>query len=134
MNNKTLALILGATLLTAFLIVSNREAEGASFTGQAARVSTTSTIAVGPSLTTDGSGRTVLFQEQSICAARIITTVGQPISLSFDKKASTTPSATLGHEQLASTTVVYDSGLFGCGQVTAYGYGASTTITITETR
>jgi hypothetical protein len=51
--------------------------------------------------------------------------------LTFSDYANQTPTGVFGHLQAASTTVVYDSGQFGCDRVKAYSFGAST-ITITE--
>ena len=69
------------------------------------------------------------------CKARVVTTRGSSaIMLSFGDTTgfgSTTLSGTAGHLQLASTTVVYDSGLYGCGRMTAFGWSSST-VTISE--
>jgi hypothetical protein len=86
----------------------------------------------------------VLFNTNNKCSARIISTVGAPIMLSFSTSTADAlrnqPNATYGIEQLASTTVAYDSALYGCGVVTAFGYplgasgGGSSTITLLETK
>lgn len=69
----------------------------------------------------------------STCAARIITVnAGGNIMLTFSDMLGQTPTATFGRFQAASTTVEYDSGIYGCGSVKAYGSGV--TITTTETR
>ena len=81
------------------------------------------------SLTTTAS---VLFAT-STCAARIITTQASPIMLTFSDYAGQTPTALLGHLQAASTTVAYDSGLYGCGLVKAYSFTTATT-TVSESR
>lgn len=104
---------------------------GSAQNGTIALVATSSTITVGP------GNATRIFYDTPFCDARVISTVGQPIMLTFSATSSTStlvPSATVGHEQLASTTVAYDSGLYGCGAFSAYGYGASSTITVSESR
>ena len=92
--------------------------------------SSTIPLAVGPQ-----EVKTV-FSVSGQCNARIISTAGQPIMLSFATSSSAAlrnkPTATYGLQQAASTTVNYDSGVYGCSEVTAYGANASTTITIIE--
>lgn len=80
---------------------------------------------------------TQLFPASLNCAARVVSTVAQPIMILFADPtngdlASTTLSGTKGHVQPASTTVVYDSGVYGCGRMFAFGFNASTTITVSE--
>lgn len=79
-----------------------------------------------------------LFSANTICAARVISTVNQPIMLSFSTSTSAAlrnkPNGSYGLIQGASTTVNYDSGTFGCSEVTAHGADASTTITTLELR
>ena len=69
----------------------------------------------------------------SSCSARIITTYASSIMLTFTDKDGDVPSAILGHLQPASTTVAYDSGLYGCNTVRAYGF-VSTAIWVSESR
>lgn len=92
------------------------------FPGQIATMATTSnptiTSTVGPTIAATSS-----------CAARIITTVGSPIMLTFNDRV---PTALFGHLQAASTTVSYDGGIYGCGSVRAYSF-TSAAITISET-
>ena len=73
------------------------------------------------------------------CDSRVITTTGKAIQLSFGSLASTTLSVALergtgGHFQAASSTVVYDAGIYGCGLITALGYDATTSVTISTFR
>lgn len=82
------------------------------------------------SLTTTAS---TLVATSSGCAARIISTQGSPLMLTFSDLTGQTPTALLGHLQSASTTVAYDSGVYGCGLVKAYSFTTATT-TVTETR
>lgn len=74
---------------------------------------------------------TTLVATTTSCTNRVITTAGQPIMLTFNDAL---PTATFGHLQSASTTIVYDGGQFGCGKIKAYGYIASTTITVSDFR
>ena len=66
-----------------------------------------------------------IFHTTFDCTARVISTTGRAIMLSF---GSTTPTAVVGHVQAASTTVAYDSEIYGCGQVRAYAYEVSATV------
>ena len=69
----------------------------------------------------------------SSCAARVVTTQGGYLELTFSDYAGQSPSATFGHYQAASTTVQYDSGLYGCGLFKGYSNVAQV-VTVTETR
>ena len=123
-----------ALVIAGYFLWSSYQVLGSAPSGIPAEIATSSTALVGTStpvtLTATSTG----------CAARIITTRGQAISLSFDwKLSSTTLSETIGHIQGASTTDHYDSGLFGCSVVTAIGLSvglgalpatASSTVTI----
>lgn len=116
-----------------FLFQETHLAFASAPSGLPATVATTSSIAVGTSTLS-----TTLFVP-STCSARIITTVAQPIMLSFSAISSTTITQTVGHLQGASTTVAYDSGIYGCGRVNAVGITysaslASSTIFLTETQ
>lgn len=83
---------------------------------------------------TVGTTASLLFATSSNCAARIITTYANPVMLTFSDIVGQVPSAIAGHLQTASTTVVYDAGLWGCNAVRVYGYAANTAITVTESR
>lgn len=107
---------------------------GSALNGIQAVLATTSTINIGP-----GTNKNMLFVENSVCTSRVISTGPNAIMLSFTRAnlantATTTanPGPTIGFQQLASTTVVYDSGVWGCPAVSAYGFVASTTATISE--
>lgn len=108
---------------------------GAETTGVATAAATTSTATV------SGGGVTQLFSESPRCDSRIISTAGEPITLSFGStspfggaQATSTLQQGKGHLQAASTTVAYDSGIYGCGIWIARGNNATTTINLTETR
>jgi hypothetical protein len=78
-----------------------------------------------------GAGVVTLYASSTQCVSRAISTGGQAIMLSFN--ADLAPSPTVGHVQSASTTVNYDSGLYGCPVVKAYSFGSSV-INLTEFR
>jgi len=92
--------------------------------------SSTKKIIVGP------GNATTLFSVNSSCTSRKITTYANPIMLTFatstDLDQTVEPTGSFGHLQAASTTVDYDSGTNGCGVWQAFGFGASTTISISE--
>ena len=75
----------------------------------------------------------MLMATTSNCAARVVTTASSSVMLTFSDHFGQTPSAILGHWQAASTTEVYDAGLYGCGRFSVYSF-APQLITITETR
>lgn len=84
-----------------------------------------------PTVTTTAS---LVFATSSQCSARIVTTPGtSAIMLTFSDNQGKTPTALYGHLQAASTTVAYDSGLYGCGAVKVYSF-ASQAISVTETK
>ena len=91
--------------------------------GLSSSLSTSSSVAVGTSSVVTLFAPAANTTAQS-CTARVISTVGQPIMLSF---GSTTPTATEGHMQTASTTVAYDSEIYGCGYIRAFGYAQNVT-------
>lgn len=76
---------------------------------------------------------TLVFPTSTNCAARIITTASSTAMISFSDKQSLVPSPTAGHYQAGSTTVAYDSGIFGCDAVRIYSFTAQQ-ITIQESR
>jgi hypothetical protein len=119
------ALPLGAAALYFFVGVPSAESSAPS--GVPATIATSSLMSVGPS-------NAVTLQATSSCTARVITTYANPVMLTFSDYIGQSPTAVFGHLQAASTTVAYDSGLYGCGLVKAYGYTASTSITFTSVR
>ena len=85
----------------------------------------------------DGNANTI-FALNPLCTTRIISTTNQEIMLSFTDLvvdgniSSTTLTGGVGILQSASTTVAYDSGIYGCGRVTGFSAGGTTTITGVE--
>lgn len=66
-----------------------------------------------------------LAATSTTCSARIVSTGNSAVMLGFSAYAGTTTTGSVGVWQGASTTVAYDSGLYGCGQLSAYSYTSS---------
>lgn len=127
-NLKAIILALGIFIIALVGILTSQDkvVVGGAPAGLASTMATSSTISVGPQAVT------ALYTSNTYCTSRVISTVAQPIMLSFNAMSSTTVSGVSGHYQAASTTVSYDSGEYGCGLMSAYGFNASTTITKSE--
>jgi len=111
-----------------FLSVTDTKVElpfGGASDGIAVNVATTSNPTVGTSAVT-------VFAT-STCLTRVVTTYASPVMITFSDRIGQTPTATFGHLQAASTTVVYDASEYGCGLYKMYGF-VSTAITVSETR
>lgn len=136
--NRSLSIVsfFGLALFVSFFITVSYQADASVTPGLYATLATTSLADVGPNLFSSTTPRAIVTRPTTNCASRVITTVGQPIMLGFGAayNGTTTPSGTSGVLQAASTTIVYDGGQFGCGQITAYGFGATTSITFSEFR
>lgn len=113
------------------------QALGEAFTGTSAYLQVATTTVVGPQ---DSDDTIFTARTDGACKSRVITTLGgSAIMINFGDPgtdrlgniSSTTVSGVIGHWQAASTTVAYDSGLFGCGRWSAYSY-ATQTITVSE--
>jgi hypothetical protein len=118
------ALLLAGTALYFFVGVPRALSSAPS--GLPATVATTSPAAV-------STTQSLVIGTSSACASRVISTKASAIMLTFSDAQGQVPTGTYGFVQAASTTVAYDSGLYGCGAVRAYSF-ASDTITVTETR
>lgn len=120
----TLAIIVGMIVLTSLFLT--QKSFGSAPSGLAGTVATsTLTYAIGTSAN-------VAFAT-STCAARIITTTTGAVMLTFTD--GQTPTAVTGHLQLASTTVAYDGGQYGCGEVNVISAtGATSNISLTDVR
>ena|SRR3990167_4785155 len=68
------------------------------------------------------------------CVARIISTGVVGVHLTFSDTAGDTLTGRMGHIQAASTTVNYNSNVYGCGLVRVRSDGAATQIRITEVK
>lgn len=137
--NVALGVLAVVMLIVLGLFVTNTpEVNGGAFTGTASNVRLATTTTVGP----QGSAvvKTQVFAANGACKSRTITTDGtSAIRISFKdipgsgNIGSTTVGATVGHLQLASTTVAYDSEIYGCGTWNVWAW-ASTTLSVTETQ
>lgn len=130
MNKNIISMFLGVALIVAGFVFSlafnSSPVIGSAPSGLKATMATSSTIQVGP------GNNITLFIAKANCSSRVISTVSKALMLSFDDMASSSLSALNGHQQAASTTIAYDSGIYGCGLVNARSFDASTTITISE--
>lgn len=125
-----LAVIVSVVVLFVVLFVGKEQNLKGAPTGLYSTLSIATTTAVGKQEVK------TLFSSNKQCTGRVITSVAAPLMIIFGDPtngdlASTTLSGELGHLQAASTTVMYDSGTYGCGRVSAYAF-SSTTITHTE--
>lgn len=119
----TLALF-GVALFLSTLLSSNNAIASAP-SGLPATVATSSAL----SITT----ASLSIFATSTCSARVITTGSSAILITFTDVQGAVPTATLGHWQAASTTIAYDSGLYGCGTLRAFSQSAQT-IYVSESR
>ncbi len=122
---KTYGIGLGIIALLLILGYVSQTVHASAPSGLQASVATTSLSLVGTSAST-------IFAT-STCSARIITTYASPIMLTFSERQSIQPSGIFGRLQDASTTVSYDSGIYGCEAVQAFSF-VSQNITVMETR
>lgn len=99
---------------------------GSASIGNPANVATTTNVAL-----TAATAANIIAT--STCTARIITTSGSAVMLTFSDKQGQTPTGSFGFLQAASTTVVYDSGLYGCGLVKATSF-ATQLVTVSDVR
>lgn len=130
----SLTLIAGSVAIAYALINGVPQVKASAVSGLQTFVASTSLISVGPQNNVWSGYGTTTREPNYACASRIVSTVGQPVMISFSSVSSTSLSQTAGFLQAASTSIVYDSGLYGCGYMTIRGLNASTTITEAETR
>ena len=129
-----ICVLMAATLIS---LMGTKTATAMAPYGIPATVGTSSTMTIGPSTAYnsklgDYMGSTT-NETAFLCGSRIVSTTGGAIMMAYASLASTTLSGSVGNYQAASTTVAYDSGLYGCGYWTFYAY-ATTTIVVTQTR
>ena len=111
--------IIGALFVTALLfafVLSSKPANASAPNGLPATMASTSAQTVGTTPSTP------VFATSTGCAARIIGTASSSIMVTFTDKFGDVPNAANGLWQGASTTVAYDSGLYGCGAVKIYSF------------
>ena len=127
---KTLGII-AFLILVVFVgwLASNQipKAESSAPAGYATEWATSSVI------TLQQSASRVLFATSTVCTSRIITTTSTPIRIKIGDHDNYTLSGTVGHLQLGSTTVSYDSGLYGCGLWTGIGLSGNTNLDVIVT-
>jgi hypothetical protein len=128
-------------LAVVIAVASQRPAPAQGAAGQPqTRVQDVKKASVGPNYNTLLYGNTDGAKSATTtCIGRVISTTGKSIMLNF---ASTSGQATstgslsgsLGIWQGASTTVYYDSSLYGCDALAAYGQESTSTISAYEFR
>lgn len=125
----TLTIVLTMALGLMYANTKNQSFGSAQYPS-ASILATSSQVTIGTA-----TDKRMLFTQNTVCVSRVISTSGQPALLSFETATSTTyPGPTAGYYIAASTTVAFDSSIWGCTPVSAYGYNASTTISIAEFR
>lgn len=126
---QTISILVGVTIIMVGIsLIKNQNKFGSAPTGLQASVAT-STLAYPV-----GTSQAILFAT-STCSSRVVSTRAEAVMLSFNESTGQVPTATTGHLQLGSTTVVYDSGQFGCGTVRAISAtGGATSVGVTESR
>lgn len=136
MNKLFTGIVIGILLIgvTVFIIQGDK-VFGSAPSGLPATIYKSQTIEIGPDI------NQYVASSTTSCSSRAITT-SNTIRLSFGTSSANTsnfafatssPSGfgNVGHIQATNTEVMYDSGLYGCGEWWASSY-ASSTITITE--
>lgn len=117
-----------AIVLTLLVLIGYTEyqtAHASAPSGLQATIATTSN----PTVNTTAA----LVIATSSCSARIITTYASPIMITFSDVQGSIPTGLFGHLQAASTSIAYDSGLYGCGAVRIYSFVAQN-ITVSDSR
>lgn len=131
-TQKIIAGVAGVLLLYVAFSAGQSGMLGSAPSGLMATERSNATTEVGPDVATS------IFSASN-CSSRVISTtdgVGQAIFFTLsntygDALASSTVAAFTGHYQAASTTQVYDSGTYGCGEWMAVAV-ASTTLALSE--
>lgn len=129
-NKPAVAFLITSILCTAIALFAfsySQVAVGSAPSGLSAFVasSTVRNLTTSPSL--------LMATSSSNCSARIITTASSTVFLTFSDRYTQPVSSSNGHIQLASTTVAYDSGIYGCDAINVISLGIQT-VTVTETR
>jgi hypothetical protein len=124
-NSGQLALV-ALFVIASFLLLGSASVSASAPSGLPATIATSSN----PTVTTSAA---LVFATSTACASRVITTYASPVMITFTDRIGQTPTGTFGHLQPASSTVAYDSGLYGCGAVKIYSF-ATQAITVSEGR
>ena len=127
-----IVIVLGFVIYGSFKSKPENKPLGQATSGLPSTLAIATTTAVGPQV------NKTIFSSNSVCTARVIGTAGSAVMITFGDPvngdvSSTTLTSMVGFTQVASTTIGYDSGIYGCGRWSAYGI-ASSTITTTEMR
>ena len=125
-------LLLAAIVVIGVLFLFLRrpdDTSGAAFQGSGAVMATSSTVSIATS-----TNVTLFATSTPSCTSRVVSTQGKPILITFDSKSAPDFANQYGHVQGASTTIAYDSDLYGCGIMRAVSYDSTTTITVSEFR
>lgn len=125
-DKLSIALVLVCIVITASFIVSYASRADASAPSGLSATASTSPYVLPSRTATTLIGTTT-------CAARVVSTTDKQVMLTFTDALNESPTGTYGHMQLASTTVVYDGGQYGCGKVKVWA-DAATNITFTDSR
>lgn len=126
MKDKIAVAVLAAALMIVGWLGHSvpQEKFGSAMGGFAATVATTSVSAI-------AAGGINTLVATSTCSATIIT-AQTAIMLTFSDYVGQSPTGLFGVLQAASTTIAYDSGLYGCGLIKAFSYAAQS-LTVTRT-
>lgn len=135
MNKETLKkiamgvwLIVGVAILAYFGSNAIPSSQGSAPGGYSTNWSTSSQITLSNNI-----AYTLFATSTPGCISRVITTrQGQFITIKFGDYAGTV-SDNSGHSQLSSTTVAYDSAIYGCGLWTATALGTTSAVGISVT-
>lgn len=130
MTKREIILSIGIIVLILVVALSLNQnlqvAQGGAFPGGRTQLASSTNFAV-------TGGAVSVLTATSSCTSRVVSTESQGIRITFGDRAGNTPSATQGHWQAASTTVVYDAETTGCDLWRVYPNGTQN-ITITEFR
>ena len=121
------AILAALTLIISALVVMQVK----DFSLSSAPSGLASTVSTSTSQTVTGTAG-VIFATSSNCASRIISNPSGAIIMTLSDRIAQTPTVTFGVVQATNTTIVYDSGLFGCGLWKAIGF-ITNEITTVET-
>lgn len=130
LKKKVVIGLVAFLLASASWLLGGTQKLGSASPGLATSVASSSLVSVGP------TENLVIANNNPNCTSRVITTGVSNVLLSFATStaaATTSLSVTNGHLQLASTTIAYDGGIYGCGYVGAFAF-SSTSIKISEFR
>ena len=128
MTQKLTIAVFASVIIAAAIVLlfQAHKADASAPAGARASIATSSAVTM-PAITV------VMIAASSSCAATIVQTGASALTLQFgDRKGSTLTGFNGTALQAASSTVVYDSGLYGCDAIRGYSYIAQP-ITITQT-